>query len=98
MKTILFRKLSVLSLACFAGTLYAHEHMPAGATANTPGATLEYAPGAEEFTTNSGFVFNLTAGMTNDPYFGYFYTSDQVFEGLPATPDDGGPDPDAAAP
>ena len=32
----------------------AHDHMPAGATAPTPGATLQYAPTAEDFTTNSG--------------------------------------------
>jgi len=72
--------------------------MPVGATANTPGAMLEYAPGAEDFTTNSGFVFSLDAGDADGPYSGYFFTSDQVWEALPATPDNGGPDPDAAAP
>jgi len=98
MNTILFRKLSIFSLACIAATLQAHEHMPAGATANTPGAMLEYAPGAEDFTTNSGFVFSLDTGDADGPYSGYFFTADQVFEALPATANNGGPDPDAAAP
>lgn len=71
--------------------------MPAAATSSSPGATLEYYPFATDFTTNSGFVFSLTAGTTNDPYFGYYYTSDQVFTALAATPDDGGPEPGHAA-
>jgi len=74
MKTMSLFKMS-LSLTCLCTEIYAHDHMPAGATTNTPGATLEYAPSAQDFTTNSGFVFSLTAGTTNDPYLGYYYTS-----------------------
>ncbi len=72
--------------------------MPAGATASTPGATLEYAPTAEDFTTNSGWVFGLNVGTTNDAYFGYYWTDDSVFIALAATPDNGGPEPGYAAP
>ncbi len=50
----------------------AHDHMPAGATSSNPGATLEYAPTAADYTTNSGWVFGLNLGTTNDEYFGYY--------------------------
>ena len=78
--------------------IYAHDHMPAAATSSTPGATLEYAPTAEDFTTNSGWVFGLNVGTTNDAYFGYYWTDDSVFTALAATPDNGGPEPGHAAP
>jgi hypothetical protein len=71
--------------------------MPCGATSSNPGAMLQYVPEAADFTTNSGFVFTLTAGTTNDPYLGYYYTDDQVFIALAVTPDNGGPEPGAAA-
>jgi hypothetical protein len=98
MKTTSLLKLAVaLVLASAQGPLSAHDHMPCGATTNTPGATLEYVPSAADYTTNSGFVFNLTAGATNDPYLGFYYTDDQVFIALAATPNNGGPEPGAAA-
>jgi hypothetical protein len=78
--------------------LYAHEHMPAGATASTPGATRQYAPSAQDFTTNSKWVFGLNVGTTNDAYFGYYWTDDSVFTALSATPNNGGPEPGHAAP
>ena len=78
--------------------LYAHDHMPAGATASTPGATLQYAPSAQDFTTNSKWVFGLNVGTTNDAYFGYYWTDDSVFTALSATPNNGGPEPGHAAP
>jgi len=94
----IFLKLAVaLMLAAGLGPLFAHDHMPCGATTNTPGATLEYVPSAADYTTNSLFVFNLTAGTTNDPYLGFYYTDDQVFIALAATPNNGGPEPGAAA-
>jgi hypothetical protein len=71
--------------------------MPAGATASTPGATLQYAPTAQDFTTNSGWVFGLNVGTTNDSYFGYYWTDDSVFVALAATPGNGGPEPGHAA-
>ena len=87
MKKFPFVKISaILFLTSFCGQVQAHDHMPAAATSSSPGATLEYYPFATDFTTNSGFVFNLTAGTSDDPYHGYYYTSDQVFTALAATP------------
>jgi hypothetical protein len=88
--------LAVLALATRCCNLYAHDHLAAGATTNTPGATLIFQNDAD-FGGDAGFVFNLTAGTTNDPYLGYYYTSDLVFIALAATPDNGGPEPGAAA-
>jgi hypothetical protein len=76
---------------------YAHDHMPAGATSSVPGATLEYAPTAQDFTTNSGWVFGLNSSTTNDPYMGAYWTDDAVFIALAATPNNGGPEPGYAA-
>ena len=99
MKTTSRLKIStILALAMFCLRLQAHDHMPAAATSSSPGATLEYDPAATDYTTNSGFVFALTAGTTNDPYNGYYYTDDQVFIALAATPDNGGPEAGHAAP
>ena len=88
----------VSSLALVGLSIQAHDHMPAGATSSDPGATLQYDPFATDYTTNSGFVFTLTAGTTNDPYLGYYYTDDQVFIALAATGDNGGPEVGHAAP
>jgi len=77
--------------------VHAHDHMPAGATSNSPGAMLQYVPEAADYTTNSGFVFSLAAGTTNDPYLGFYYTGDQVFTALADTANNGGPEPGAAA-
>ncbi len=99
MKKTSFLKTSViLALATFCVRLQAHDHMPAAATSSSPGATLQYDPFATDYTTNSGFVFALTAGTTDDPYLGYYYTDDQVFIALAATPDNGGPETGHAAP
>jgi hypothetical protein len=98
MKKMSVLKISVICSVTFATTLaQAHDHMPCGATSNSPGVMLQYVPEAADFTTNSRFVFSLTAGTTNDPYLGYYYTSDQVFTALAATPNNGGPSPGAAA-
>ncbi len=98
MKTTSLLKISVsLALAACCARLQAHDHMPAAATSSSPGATLEYDPFATDYTTNSGFVISLTAGTTNDPYLGYYYTDDQVFIALAATPDNGGPEVGHAA-
>ena len=98
MKMTLSLKLStILALATSGVGLQAHDHMPAAATSSDPGATLEYDPTATDYTTNSGFVFALTAGTTNDAYLGYYYTDDQVFIALAATGDNGGPEPGHAA-
>ena len=86
--------LAVATLSCH---LQAHEHLAAGATTNSPGATLVF-QNAGDFGGETGFVFNLTAGTTNDAYLGYYYTGDVAFEALAATPDYGGPEPGAAAP
>jgi hypothetical protein len=98
MKTSLSLKLAaVLAFAVSGVALQAHDHMPAAATSSNPGATLEYDPTATDYTTASGFVFSLAAGTTNDAYLGYYYTDDQVFIALAATPDNGGPEPGYAA-
>lgn len=76
--------------------LHAHDHLAAGATTNSPGATLIFQNDGD-FGGDTGFVFNLTAGTTNDAYLGYYYTGDLVFVALAATPDNGGPEPGAAA-
>jgi hypothetical protein len=85
-----------LALTSHCGPLLAHDHLAAGAASTTPGAPLVFANDAT-FGGDSGFVFNLSAGATNSPYWGYFYTEDLVFASLAATPDFGGPDPGAAA-
>ncbi|HLH52508.1 MAG TPA: hypothetical protein VKY92_02740 [Verrucomicrobiae bacterium] len=75
---------------------FAHDHLAAGATSNTNGATLVFQNDGD-FGGDTGFVFNLTQGTTNDAYLGYYYTGDLVFVALAATPDYGGPEPGAAA-
>jgi hypothetical protein len=74
----------------------AHDHLAAGATSNTNGATLIFQNDGD-FGGDTGFVFNLRQGTTNDAYLGYYYTDDLVFIALAATPDNGGPEPGAAA-
>jgi len=99
MKLSLVPKTSLmLTVTAICLRVHAHDHMPAAATSSDPGATLEYDPAATDFTTNSGFVFSMTAGTTNDPYLGYYYTSDQVFIALAATANNGGPEIGHAAP
>ena len=95
--TLLFKPLLILTLTLSSAGVKAHDHMPAAATSSDPGATLELDPSATDYSTNSGFVFSLTAGTTNDAYLGYYYTDDQVFTALAATPDNGGPEPGHAA-
>ena len=97
-KTSFLKTSTILALATFCIRLQAHDHMPAAATSSSPGATLQYDPFATDYTTNSGFVFALTAGTTDDPYLGYYYTDDQVFIALAATLDNGGPETGHAAP
>ena len=94
----LLKAAAILALAASGAQLQAHNHMPAGATTSAPSATLRYDPAATDYTSNSGFVFSLDAGTTNDAYLGYYYTSDQVFTALAATADNGGPEPGHAAP
>lgn len=89
---------TILALTAICLPVQAHDHMPAAATSSDPGATLEYDPFATDYTTNSGFVFSMTTGTTNDPYLGYYYTSDQVFIALAATANNGGPEVGHAAP
>jgi hypothetical protein len=96
-KTFFLKIATALSLAGLCDPLLAHDHMPAAATSSAPGATLQYDPSATDYTTRSGFVFALTAGTTNDPYLGYYYTDDQIFDALAATLDSGGPVPGHAA-
>jgi hypothetical protein len=86
--------LQALILGDFA--LPAHEHLAAGATGTTNGATLVF-QNAADFGGEAGFVFNLAEGTADGAYLGYFYTDDVVFEALAATPDYGGPEPGAAA-
>jgi hypothetical protein len=88
--------LVVLTLATQCYSVHAHDHLAAGATTNGPGATLVFQNDAD-FGGDTGFVFNLTAGTTNDSYLGYYYTDDLVFVALAATPDNGGPEPGVAA-
>ncbi len=97
MKTSMqFGLLTVAALACQCMHLQAHEHLAAGATSSSPGAALIFQNDAD-FGGDVGYVFNLTAGTTNDAYLGYYYTDDLVFIALAATPDNGGPEPGAAA-
>jgi hypothetical protein len=91
-----FAFLPVLTFIFGSTTLRAHDHLAAGATANTNGATLVF-QNAADFGGEAGFVFHLTPGTTNDAYLGYYYTDELVFSALAATPDDGGPEPGAAA-
>ena len=79
-------------------TLFGHDHMPAGATSSDPGATLQYATTAADYTTNSGWVFGLNSSAADDPYGGAYWTDDAVFIALAATPNNGGPEPGHAAP
>lgn len=98
MKMLQSLKTSVtISLLSLSAPLQAHDHMPAGATSSDPGATLQYDPFATDYTTRSAFVFTLSAGTTNDPYLGYYYTDDQVFIALAATLNNGGPEVGHAA-
>ena len=87
-----------IALTAGASTLYAHDHMPAGATSSDPGATLQYAPSAMDYTTNSSWVFGQNSSTTNDPYGGAYWTDDAVFIALAATANNGGPEPGHAAP
>src|SRR5215467_14580465 len=87
--------LILLAMVCQRGGLQAHDHLAAGASSSSPGATLIFQNGAD-FGGDTGFVFNLTAGTTNAPYLGYYHTDESVFVALAATPNNGGPEPGAA--
>ena len=90
------RIFSLLAFATQCGYLQAHDHLAAGATSSSPGATLVFQNDGT-FGGDTGFAFNLIAGTTNDAYLGYYYTDDLVFIALAATLDNGGPEPGAAA-
>ena len=92
-KSIVIASLTIISAN---SVLHAHDHLAAGATANTNGATLVFQNDAD-FGGDVGFVFSLKAGTTNDAYLGFYYTDDLVFIALAGTPDNGGPEPGAAA-
>jgi hypothetical protein len=87
---------AILALVTGCCRLHAHDHLAAGATTNTPGATLIFQNDGV-YGGDTGFVLNLTAGTTNDAYLGWYYTDDLVFIALAVTPDNGGPEPGAAA-
>src|SRR5438105_8348984 len=89
--------LTLFTLACQCYFLQAHDHLACGATSSSPGAALTFQNDAD-FGGDTGFVFNLAAGATNDAYLGYYYTGDLVFIALAATASNGGPEPGAAAP
>jgi hypothetical protein len=91
------KALLALALAAPCFHLWAHDHLAAGATTNTPGATLIFQNDGD-FGGDTGFVFNLTPGTSDDPYLGYYYTSEISFVALAATPDNGGPEPGNAVP
>jgi hypothetical protein len=88
--------LTLLAVAAQGGRLQAHDHLAAGATSSLPGAALVFQNDGD-FGGDTRFVFNLTAGTTNGAYLGYYYTDDLVFIALAATPNNGGPEPGAAA-
>ncbi len=88
--------LALLALASPGCPLQAHDHLAAGATSANVGAALVF-QNAATFGGDAGFVFNLAAGATNSPYPGFYYVNDLVFVALAATPDNGGPEPGAAA-
>ena len=90
------RNLFLLLATLIPGLGHAHEHLAAGATTPTPGATLVF-QNIADYGEASGYAFNLGAGTTNDAYLGYYYTGDLVFVALAATPNYGGPEPGAAA-
>jgi hypothetical protein len=98
MKELIQLKRFMIVVLLMLGALIAraHDHLAAGATSNSNGATLIFQNDGD-FGGDTGFVFNLTQGTTNDAYLGYYYTGDLVFVALAATPDDGGPEPGAAA-
>jgi hypothetical protein len=93
MKKLLFL---TLIAALLPGWSHAHEHLAAGATSLNAGATLVF-QNIGDYGEASGYVFNLAAGTTNDAYLGYYYTGDLAFVALAATPNNGGPEPGAAA-
>lgn len=75
--------------------LEAHDHLEAGTLSSVPGAPLAFINDSD-YGANSGFVFNLGAGDPGSPYEGFYYMNDLVFVAQAATPDFGGPEPDAA--
>src|ERR1041385_3485553 len=83
--------LTLLALAIASDTVDAHEHLAAGAVSTNIGASLIFQNDAD-FGGDVGFVFNLTAGTTNDAYSGFYYTDEISFTALPATADNGGPE------
>ena len=92
--TVLPALASVL-LAAFP-TANAHEHLAAGANSTTPGSPLIFV-NANDYATNSGYVFGLDTGDAGSPYEGWYFTGDLVFAALAATPNYGGPEAQAAA-
>jgi len=90
------KRLTLALLTFLPQFAHAHEHLAAGSASTTPGAPLVFV-NAVDYAADTGFVFNLAAGTTNDAYAGYYYTGDLVFAALAATPPFGGPEPDHAA-
>lgn len=97
-------KLKIALILCLELTVWftglsnasAHEHLAAGANSTAPGSPLIFI-NAGDYEANSGYVFGLTAGDSGSPYEGWYYTGDLVFSALAATPNYGGPEPQAAA-
>lgn len=80
------------------GSLLAqHRHINAGAASPSPGSPLQFANGAL-FNADSGFLIHLNP--LNHLVYGsiFFGGSDVTFTSLPATLNNGGPDPSAALP
>jgi hypothetical protein len=73
----------------------AHDHLEAGVLSTAPGAPLAFL-NAADFGGAAGFVFDLGSGDAGTPYDGYYFMDDLVFVAQAATPDYGGPEPDAA--
>jgi hypothetical protein len=91
-------KLPILTgvlVAVAAGT-QAHEHLAAGADSTSPGSPLIFV-NAGDYAANSAYVFGLDTGDPGSPYEGWYYTGDLAFVALAATPNYGGPEPQAAA-
>jgi hypothetical protein len=85
-----------VTAGCLLGACSAlgHEHVAAGAASPTQDAPLIFAS-EDDFGAETGYVFPLKP-ITGGPIAGY-YTGPITFVALPATPDFGGPDPEAAA-
>ncbi len=92
------KNLATIALALALATtpsLQAHDHLEAGTFSTIPGGPLALINDAD-YGADYGFAFNLGAGDPGSPYEGFYYMNDLVFVAQAATPDYGGPEPDAA--